>query len=89
MASDNLTPFGPRASITRVGVAEPLPNGVWYLTGWSFDTRGDRSLVFPCPYVHDENRLHVGILGWLFSDLRALSEAEMELARLEVGSERP
>lgn len=84
-----MTPFGPRASIIRVGVAEPLPNGVWYLTGWSFDLRGDRSLVWPCPYVQDEDGQPIGILGWLFSDLRALSEAEMELARLEVGSERP
>ena len=76
-------PHGPRASILRVGVCEPLPDGVWFLTGWRFDPRGDLSLIRPCPYLHDDDHTHIGFMGWTWDELRAISGAEMELAGLE------
>lgn len=81
--------FGPRASITRVGVCEPLPDGNWYVSGWAFEGRGDdRILERGCPYVHGENDIHIGLLGWLFSDLQALSAAQVELSMLD-SADRP
>lgn len=72
-----MTAFGPRASIKRVGVCAQLPDGTWWLTGWVMDDRADpRVLEHGCMYMHDEEGFHVGILGWLFSDLVAVSEAQ-------------
>ncbi len=77
-------PFGPRASILRIGVCEPLPNDHWYITNWHFDGRGDPRLASsPCPYVHDEEGRHIGVCGWLFTELKALSDAQIELASIE------
>lgn len=77
-------PFGPRASIVKVGVCEPLPDGNWMMTGWVFHGRNDPVVLDRgCPYVHDADERHVGYLGWLFTDLQALSAAQMELAMLD------
>lgn len=76
-------PHGPRASIVKIGVCEPLGDHLWFTTGWLFNTRGDPSLFWPCPFVHDEAGAHIGYLGWLFTDLQALSAAEFELDGLE------
>ncbi len=79
----NTGPHGPRASILRVGVCELLDNDVWFIQGWLFNHRNDASLLFPCPYVHDDEHRHVGYLGWTFAELRSLSETEFELAGIE------
>lgn len=76
-------PHGPRASIIKVGVCEPVGDDHWFVSGWTFNARGDPSLFWPCPFLHDEDGTHVGYLGWLFTDLQALSAAEFELGGLE------
>jgi hypothetical protein len=82
--------FGPRASILDVGVCEELPGGVWYVTGWRFETRNDpRVMDRRCPFVHDDEECHVGFLGWLWTDLKALSDAHMELAMLDCTDSPP
>lgn len=79
-----MSEYGPRASITRIGVCELLDDEVWYTSGWRFETRNDpRVLDRGCPYVHGEGDEHIGYLGWLFSDLKALSDAQMELDQLD------
>lgn len=79
----------PRAPITKVGVCEPLPDGVWYLTGWGFESQGlARFFEGGCPYVHDDG-VHVGVLGWLFTDLQAMSKAQMDLGSLESAARPP
>lgn len=83
-------PYGPRASIESVGVCEPLPNGTWWLSGWLFNGRNDKALLHKgCPYVHDAEDNHVGVLGWLFTELRELSEAQIELSMLEAVDRGP
>ena len=80
-----MTPFGQRAIIDRVGVCEPLPNGGWWLTGWSFSGAIVRHLTTGgrCAYVHNDEGYHIGIFGWLFTDLKAMSEEALELAKLD------
>lgn len=78
-----MSAFGPRATILKVGVCEQVDDDVWFMAGWSFDLHGDLSLVRPCPFLHDENHVHIGWLGWTFTDLRAISRAQMDLAQLE------
>ncbi len=77
-------PFGPRASILRIGVCEPLPEDHWYITNWHFVGRGDPRVVgSPCPFVHNADGQHVGFLGWLFTELKALSDEAFALSSLE------
>ena len=79
-----MKPFGPRASIDRIGVCEQLPNGSWWLSGWAFDGRSD-------PSVHGLSRDSDGnllIAGWRMDDLRGVSEAQWELSALPTHSER-
>jgi hypothetical protein len=78
-----VTAYGPRASIKRVGVCEQLPDGTWYITGFQFDPRGDRKLIWPCPFMHNDDHEHVGFLGWTWEELKAVSDAQQELAGLE------
>jgi len=79
----NETPFGPRASILRIGVCEKLDDEVWYMPGWQFDWRNDiRVLDRGCPFLHDEQDRHVGYLGWRWEELRDLSAAQVELSML-------
>lgn len=77
-----MTAYGPRASIKRIGVCEQLPDGEWYVTGFSFDPRGDRSLIFPCPYTHNADNEHVGFMGWTWEELQQVSAAQIELESL-------
>lgn len=76
-----------RAPISHVGVCEQLPNGNWYITGWDFDIKGGTMVQYlehGCPFMHDgETGVHVGFLGWLFADLKALSDAQQDIAKLE------
>lgn len=79
-----MTEFGPRASITVVGKCEPLPDGIWFLSGWVMSGRNDPRVVEKgCPYMHDAENTHIGFLGWLFTDLQAMSDAQIELSMLE------
>lgn len=83
------TPFGPRASITVIGKCEPLPDGVWYVTGWVMAGRNDPRLIQQgCPYMHDEENNHIGYLGWLFTELQEMSNAQIELSMLEASDPR-
>ncbi len=82
-------PHGPRASINVIGVCEPLDDGTVYLTGWSFQTRHDPRVVERgCPFMHGEDNRHIGYLGWTWDDLKALSDAQMELSMLETADPR-
>ncbi len=81
--------FGPRASITTIGVCEPLPDGTWYVAGWVFDPRFDpRLLDRGCPFVHNEQNHHIGYLGWTWEELRALADTRIELSMLETSDRR-
>lgn len=84
-----MTAYGPRASIKRIGVCEQLSDGTWFLTGWRFDPRGDRSLVLPCPFMHNEDHEHVGFMGWTWEDLHDLSGAEIALQSLPTTDSPP
>lgn len=82
--------FGPRASIMGVGVCEQLNDGTWYVSGWVFNSRQDpRVLDRGCPFVHDEENCHIGYLGWLWCDLKAISDAQMELSMLDAENRPP
>ncbi len=81
--------FGPRASILTIGVCEQLPGDTLYLTGWVFNGRNDPRVVDRgCPFMHDEEMRHVGYLGWTFEELKAMSDAQMELSMLETADPR-
>ena len=84
-----MTAYGPRASIKRIGVCEQLPNGDWYVTGWQMDPRGDRSLIWPCPYLHNDDHKHIGLMGWTWEELKALSDEAQALASLETTDRSP
>ena len=76
--------FGPRASITKIGACDQMPDGQWRLTGWAFDGRMVGAGVESpgCVGLHDDHGRHIGVLGWTYEELRALSEAEFELSGL-------
>jgi hypothetical protein len=76
-----VTIFGPRASILRIGVAEPLDDERWYVTGWTM-----RCLHSPCPETvsYDDEGKPLALFGWSLEDLRAMSAAEFELADLPI-----
>lgn len=83
-------PYGPRASVETVGVCEPLPDGRWWLSGWIFNGRHDQRLLHKgCMYVHDDEDNHVGVLGWLFTELKEFSDASMALSMLEAEDRPP
>jgi hypothetical protein len=78
------TPFGPRASIAKIGMCEEMSNGDWAASGWIFDPRGEAGLLDRgCPFVHDEQERHVGYLGWRWTELKAIADAQIELSMLE------
>jgi hypothetical protein len=73
-----------RAPITRIGVCEPLPDDVWFVKGWVFQGTDDPAVLHRgCPYVHDAEDQHIGLFGWLFTDLADLSAAQRALSDLQ------
>lgn len=85
----DLTPFGPRATITTIGKCEPLPDGTWFFAGWTMFGRDDPRLIEKgCPYMHDAENNHIGFLGWLFTELQEMSDAQIALSMLETTESR-
>lgn len=80
-----MSEYGPRASIRRIGVAEPIDDGVWLVQNWSFDCRHDPSIH---GVTYDAEGRIIAVCGWALNDLRALSDDQIALSMIPV-ADRP
>lgn len=74
-----------RAPIVRIGKCEPVGEEHWYATNWQFDGKQYEPQVPGCPmFTHDDQGVHIGLCGWTWEDLKAISDAQVELSMLPV-----